>query len=324
MTQEIIRQSDNTRSIHNIYDESASVIPVQRDYTEMLDRYIKYIDSTPKTIETYTKALRQFGYYLRENGVRYPDRETVISYRESLKENHKPTTVQNYITALRLFFKWTEETGLYPNIANHVKGAKLSREHKKDYFTADQVKDLLASIDRSTEQGSRDYAIMLLMITGGLRTVEVSRANIEDIKLTAGNVVLYVQGKGRSEKAEYIKLSAITERAIRKYLSFRGSPSVSEPLFTSTSNNNRGARMTTRSISAIAKNIMTGAGFNSDRLTAHSLRHTAVTLSLLAGESLEEVKQFARHSNISTTLIYNHAIDESKNNCSEAISALIG
>ena len=81
--------------------------------------------------------------------------------------------------------------------------------------------------------------------------------------------------------------------------------------------------MTTRAISGIAKAHMVEAGYNSDKLTAHSLRHTAVTLSLLAGKPLEEVQQFARHANMATTMIYNHALDKAKNGCSEAIAKAI-
>ena len=81
--------------------------------------------------------------------------------------------------------------------------------------------------------------------------------------------------------------------------------------------------MTTRSISGIVKTRLKGAGFDSPRLTAHSLRHTAVTLSLLAGRDLAEVQQFARHSNIATTMIYNHSIEQAKNGCSEAIAQAI-
>ena len=76
-------------------------------------------------------------------------------------------------------------------------------------------------------------------------------------------------------------------------------------------------------MSAIAKGSLIAAGYDSDKLTAHSLRHTAVTLSLLAGKNITEVQQFARHSNISTTMIYNHALDKAKNGCSEAIAKAI-
>lgn len=271
---------------------------------ELYQAFAKYIDAKPKTVETYTKALRQLGGYFAEHHIDKPTREDVIAFREDLKATgHKPTTIQNYITAARLFFSWLEQAGIYPNVAAHVKGAKLDREHKKNYLTSRQVKAVLADIDRTTLQGKRDYAMLVLMVTGGLRTVEVERADIGDMHTLGDSTVLYIQGKGRDEKTEYVKLDAHVEAAIRDYLKARGEAKPDAPLFASTSNNNRGKRMTTRAISGIAKAHMLEAGYNSDKLTAHSLRHTAVTLSLLAGQPLEEVQQFARHANISTTMI---------------------
>lgn len=183
------------------------------------DRFINYLDASPKTVETYKKALRQFFNYLALNGIRQPQREDVIAFRDDLKASGlKPTTVQNYITATRIFFKWTEQEGLYPNIAEHVKGAKLDKNHKKDYLTSSQAKEILANIKTDTEEGLRNYAILSLMVTGGLRTIEVSRADVGDLRTVGENTVLFVQGKGREEKTEYIKISATVEKAIRTYL----------------------------------------------------------------------------------------------------------
>ena len=296
-------------------------------YTPLTDslyiRFVSYLDAKPKTIETYTKALRQLFAYFTEGGIQQPTRDNLIAYRESLKQQHKPTTVQNYITAARLFFQWTAQEGIYPNIGEHIKGAKLDRQHKKDYLTGGQVKAVIKAVDRSTLQGKRDYAILVLMVTGGLRTIEVSRANIGDLRAAGEYTVLYVQGKGKDEKAEYVKISEPVEKAIRTYLKARKEADQAAPLFASLSNNNKGQRMTTRAISGLVKEHLTEAGYNSDRLTAHSLRHTAVTLSLLAGKNLEEVQQFARHANIATTMIYNHALDKAKNSCSEAVASAI-
>ncbi len=290
----------------------------------LFERFIAYIDAQPKTIETYTKALRQLFNYFSFNGITRPQREDVIAFREELKASgHKPTTVQNYITATRLFFQWTAEENLYPNIAERLKGAKLDKEHKKDYLTSRQVKEVLGGIEQDTLQGLRDYAILTLMVTGGLRTIEVIRANIEDLRTVADSTALFVQGKGREEKTDYIKITAPVEKAIRAYLRARGTAEAAEPLFTSLSNNSRGQRLSTRSISGIVKARLQAAGYDSPRLTAHSLRHTAVTLSLLAGRDLAEVQQFARHANIATTMIYNHALDKAKNTCSEAVAAAI-
>jgi integrase/recombinase XerC len=304
--------------------ENTAIAERQTVGAELFNRYIDFLDSSPKTVETYTRALRQLFSYFSLNGITQPTRADILAFRDELKASgHKPTTVQNYITATKIFFSWTEQEGLYPNVADHLKGAKLDREHKKDYLTSRQVKEVLAGVDRSTEQGLRDYAMLFLMVTGGLRTIEVSRANIGDLRTLGDNSVLYVQGKGREEKTDYIKLSAPAEQAIRAYLKARGEKDEKAPLFSSTSNNNKGARLTTRSVSGIVKTRLQQAGYDSEKLTAHSLRHTAVTLSLLAGKDITEVQQFARHANIATTMIYNHALDKAKNGCSEAITQAI-
>lgn len=304
--------------------QTGTLVGSQEVGAELFDRFIAYLDSTPKTVETYTKAIRQLFRYFSLNGIKRPQREDVLAFREELKASgHKPTTVQNYITAARIFFEWTAQEGYYPNIADHLKGAKLDREHKKDYLTSRQVKEVLNSVDQDSLQGLRDYAILTTMVTGGLRDIEVSRANIEDLRTVGENTVLYVQGKGREEKTEYVKISPQVERAIRAYLKARGKSGDSEPLFTSLSNNSKGRRLSTRSISGMVKTRMKEAGYDSDRLTAHSLRHTAVTLSLLAGKDITEVQQFARHANIATTMIYNHSLDKAKNSCGEAIAQAI-
>lgn len=301
-----------------------TAIVAQKTITEdLFNSFIEYLDASPKTVETYTRAVRQFFKYIYENGINQPTREDVIAYREYLKDTHKPTTVQNYIVSVRLFFQWTEQKGLYPNVAEHIKGAKLDKNHKKDYLTSRQVKKVLETAKEESLQGLRDYAILALMFTGGLRTIEVSRANIEDLRTAGDCEVLYLQGKGHEEKTDYIKLIPEVEDAIRAYLKARGSVDPTEPLFTSTSNNSKGERISTRTVSGIVKTALKNAGYDSDKLTAHSTRHTAVTLALMGGQKLEEVQQFARHKNLATTLIYAHNIDRAKNNCEATIAKAI-
>lgn len=299
----------------------ASALPA--DLGQAYNSYITFLDASPRTVQTYTGNIKQFIKWMQQNGITQPQRQDIIDWREDLKTRCKPSTVQNYITALRLFFRWTEQAGLYPDIADHIKGAKLDNSHKKDYLTADQIKDILASIDTRTAKGKRDYCIIALMVTGGLRDIEISRANIEDLRQAGNCTALYLQGKGREERTEYIKVVPAVEKPLREYLKTRRKAKGKQPLFASTSNNNKGERLTPKSISSIVKNHFINAGYNSDRLTAHSLRHTAVTLSLIGGLPLEEVQQFARHKNISTTQIYAHNLDRAKNRSEDTIAKSI-
>lgn len=293
--------------------------PIAQD---IYQQFIAYLDVKPKSAETYARSLKQFAKYLAAAGVSEPTRADVIAYRDMLTATRKPATVQAYMIAVRLFFEWTAQQGYYPNVAERVKGVKIDKAHKKDYLTAIQARKVLATIDQSAPNGHRDNALMLLLLTTGIRTIEAARANIDDLTVSGGHTVLYVQGKGRDERAEYVKIAPDVENAIRTYLTTRTTKG-SAPLFASASNRNAGGRMSTRSISRIVKQRLKEAGYNSDRLTAHSLRHTAATLNLLNGGSLEETQQLLRHSSINTTMIYNHQLERARNDSESRIARAI-
>jgi integrase/recombinase XerD len=296
-----------------------NVIESKRIDNTLLKRFLEYLDASEKTVQTYTRALRQFFKFLYENNITQPQRTDVLAFRDNLKDKgRKPTTIKSYIVAVRLFFQWTNQEGLYPNIAEKIKGAKLDQAHKKDYLTVDQIKDVLNSIDTSTLTGARDYAIIVLMVTGGLRTIEVSRADMDDMRNVGNSPALYIQGKGREEKTEYVKLPLQVFKAIGRYREMLEKQY--DVLFVSTSNNNKGQRLTTRSISGIVKKRLKEAGYTSNRLTAHSLRHTAGTLNLMNGGTLEETQQLLRHSNINTTMIYLHHLERENNQSEKRIA----
>lgn len=290
---------------------------------DLFYRWIAYIDATPKTIQTYTRAIKQFVTYLQAEGIHNPTREDLIAYRDTIAADHKPTTTNLYLMAIKQFFKWTAQEGIYEDIAGHVKGAKLAKGFKKDNLTSKQAAGVLSGIDRDTLQGKRDYAIVSLMMTTGLRTVEITRADIGDMRTVGDFTALFIQGKGHSDKDNYVKVSTPVEDAIRDYLTCRGKADNTEPLFASVAHRNAGERMTTRSISRLCKEAMIDAGINDDRHTAHSLRHTAATLNLLNGGTPEETMQLLRHANLNTTLIYSHALERAKNNSEDRIAAAI-
>ena len=281
----------------------------------LLDKWALYLDATPHTFRAYISNVRLFFQWLAIHGITNPTREDVIAYRDELEaEGKKANTINAYRMALKQFFTWTAQEGLYPNITEGVRRKRVDRDYKKDYLTGRQAGKVLGHINTNTVQGLRDYAICALMLTTGLRTVSIVQANIEDIRPLGEQVALYYQGKGHDEKAKCVKISEQVEDAIRAYLAARGKVSSNSPLFASLDHKNKGGRMTTRSISRIAKLALEGAGYNSDKLTAHSFRHTAGTLALKAGAKLAEVQQMLAHADISTTMMYVHAIEREENN----------
>ena len=240
-------------------------------------------------------------------------RDDVKSFKEYLVDEKKlkPATVSSYLASVRSFYAYSEDNGI-ENIAHRVKGVTDSRSFKKEPLTPDQAQRLLASIDRSTEKGMRDFAILNLMLRTGLRDIEIVRANCKDIQTKAGVDVLYVQGKGRASKDNFVVLTPKALSPITTYLEKRGNVNELDPLFASVSSRNAGERLTVRSISRIAKSALRAIGIDDERYTAHSLRHTAITFSLLGGATERDAQQMARHANITTTMLYSHDIDRIK------------
>lgn len=285
---------------------------IQQSKTNILEMYLASLDVKPKTKETYKKALNRFMKWIKDNNIVQPTRADILSYKGYLLDNYTACTVSSYLTAVKGFYIYLEAEKISPNIANGIKGAKHQQGFKKDPLTVEQAKNLLTEIDTDNITGKRDYSIVNLLIRTGLRTIEVERANIEDIRQQGGEALLYIQGKGRDSKDDFVLLTEATLKPIREYIKARGKAELTDPLFMSHSNKNYGGRLTTRSISRIVKNNLREAGIDSDRITAHSLRHTAVTLSLLGGATIQEAQSMARHKNINTTLIYAHNINRIK------------
>ena len=291
---------------------------------EMLKSWLAFLDCSPKTEETYFRNAKQFVRWVYENGISEPTAADIKAYRDELSQTHKPATVNGYLMAVKQLYKWLEAERGMKNIAKDVKAVKMDSDtFRKDYLTSGQAKSLIASIDRTTLNGKRDYALICLMITTGMRDVEIMRANIEDIRTAADSSVIYYRGKGRADKSKFKKLAPAVEEAIREYLHARGKADPTEALFISTANRNYGERMTTRSISRIVKNRLVAVGLDSSMLTAHSLRHTAATLSLLNGSSLEEVQQMLDHRSISTTQIYSHHLNRANSLAEQRVADAI-
>ena len=292
-------------------ETAAEVVNTELLTENLIARWLRFAAVSEKSEISYKKALKQLCRYFKENEITAPKREDVENFRDGLIEAGKsPATVSLYLTAAKLFFRWLAMEGFYPNITDNLKGRiKPTPGHKKDALTKSQAKNLLKSVEGNTVKDLRDKAIIGLMLTCGLRTVEVVRADVSDIR----GGFLFVQGKGRSDKVDRVKLAPQVEVLIKSYLKARKAKAT-EPLFVAISNRCKGKRLDTQTISKLVKAHLRGIGLDSDRLTAHSLRHTAATTMIIAGCAVEDVQMVLRHRSISTTQIYRHDVDRLKNN----------
>lgn len=340
-------------------ERAAQIVPAEDLRPELFTDFLTWIDRSQKTTGSYLNNLKQFAAWLQYTGTKRPKRQDVILYRQYLAKEHdairlspgtaagwtyrtdetgtpikmkcKPNTVAQYMRSVCQFFRWTEASGLYPNVAANIHAPKVSRDHhRRDFLTPGQVraieesieetaqertaaaaeaeKDPAGRIERSTEQGKRLYAMYELAVNAGLRCIELSRANIQDFETKGGQAYLYVWGKGHTEADAKKPLAPEVAAAITDYLNYRTvNKTGAAPLFVATGNRSGGKRIAPSTISKMLKRAFINAGYNSGKLTAHSLRHsTAMGVLTLTGNNLYESQKYLRHENPATTEIYLH------------------
>lgn len=313
-----------------------------RAYLTNLRQFVTYLRYTEITEPTRSDIIKYREWLRAEHHAITLDADSPNgwSYRTDSSGNKitvscKPSTVKNYLRSVCQFFRWTAANNLYPDIATNIHAPKIKHDmHRKEALTVKEViaieqsitqqaeakieaaatayKDAAGKMQRSTEQGKRLYAMYLLAVNAGLRTVEINRANIKDLQTKNGRTVLYIWGKGHTEPDQRKPLAPEVAAAIQDYINSRtDSPTGASPLFVSTGNRSHGKRIATTTISTMIKKAMVQAGFNSDRITAHSLRHTAAQAALKTTDNnIYMAQKYLRHSNPATTEIYLHE-DES-------------
>lgn len=308
---------------------------------DFTDGYVKdFLDFTDRkktTADTYIRCIRQFAKWALENvaDIDHISRDDVKAYRDHLAASGlKASTQSQYLRAVKHLFKWTAAAGLYPNIAENIHGAKVDKhQHHKDALSQKGMDEVPDKIDRTTEQGKRLYAMAMLCTNAGLRVIELHRANVGDLKTEGGELRLYVQRKGHDAAEEAKNLNPETAEAIWDYLDARTEPlNPKSPLFTSTGNRcGRDAsgkptrRIAVTTISTMLKGALVNAGYDSDRLTPHSIRHGYATGLFRSGMSVYEVQRAMGHRDPATTEIYIHDDDKQaiERKASETISNYI-
>ena len=278
----------------------------------LIGAFIADQDVKQSSKRLYKRTLKQYFNYVEKTSLQLDNitRANILNYKDSLLDSGMSSlTVGSYLTVVRKFYEWTEANKIYPNVAKGIKTPTRKQQFKKQPLQALQAKALLKHLKTTNK---RDLAIVNLLLRTGLRTIEVARANIEDITFKGNQRVLLVHGKGRDEKDAFVILTDKAYKPIESYLEERGRTNIKEPLFTSTSNNNKGGRLSTRTISYIAKEALKAIGLDNKSFTAHSLRHTTAVNILRAGGSLEMAQFTLRHTNPATTQIYTSTLNEER------------
>lgn len=248
---------------------------------------------------------------------------TVLRYVERTKSRNYHISL---IIILKNYFAWLDSKRYENNIVSSIKVPRRKQGHTKDALTEQEVLKLLSVLQRETLKQKRDYAIIMLMLLNGLRCVEISRANQSDLFNKFNSIdgqfkmCLHIQRKGHTEKDDFIQIENAYHKAIEDYTSHEDyNHSESGPLFCSMKYN---GRLTRQTVGKIVSSYLSKAGIKTNRITTHSLRHTAAVFAIRSGVSIYDIQKFLGHTKTEITELYTATANEGlklTNNASESI-----
>lgn len=272
----------------------------------LLTRYRAYLTSerglTAATAEGYAYAVRPF-LHKREapdGTLRLDDLapRDITAYVVAEVPGRRPGSAKLAVTTLRSLLGFLHVEGLVArslaSVVPSVASSRLAGLPKA--LEAGQVQRLLATCDRSTAVGRRDFAILTMLVRLGLRAGEIVALELDDVDWRRGEIV--VRGKGN--RHERLPLPVDVGRAVAAYLRHGRPAAESRRLFLRVRAPHQ--PLTSSWLTQVVIGSAQKAGF--PPIAAHRLRHTAATQMLRAGAPLAEISQVLRHRSLLSTAIY--------------------
>ncbi len=293
------------------------------DYESITKGFLMAQDVGERTLKAYKTNVGYFIKWVQDNNIFVKSKVQILQYKQYLLDaGKKPSTINAYLTAVRRLFEYMESEGICMNVAKYVKSVKTDKSYKKLPLSSEQWLDLRRSLSGDDLLCRRDLLLVALGVGNGLRTVEMSRLNIEDIQEVQGRTVAMIEGKGSiaGDKKPVVLSESITV-LLREYIVLISRPTGA--IFTSFSNNgDKVTRLTTAGIRYTIKKRFKAVGIDSEMITSHSLRHTHAMQLLDAGATVEKIQQSMRHNSIESTMIYLKSRDLYKDPASLMIDVL--
>ena len=273
---------------------------------QWVDRYVGHLRDerrmSPHTVSSYRRDLQRVIEFCTAKNVLDWTELNAHHVRGYASWRHRTglggRSIQRELSALRMFYKYLDrENVTNSNPTLGIRAPKAVRTLPK-VLDVDQVHRLL-QIEPTDLLAVRDYAIMELMYSSGLRLAELVGLDINDLDLKDATV--RVMGKG--SKARVVPVGRKARRALQDWLARRGClVSGSDPaVFVS----NRGQRISPRAVQLRLRAWGIKQGISSP-LHPHKLRHSFASHLLESSGNLRAVQELLGHADISTTQVYTH------------------
>ena len=263
------------------------------------------------TVAAYGRDMLKFDAFAKKNKLvlKSVTRDDLVGFLSSLYHKKlESRTVARHLVTLRNFFRFAQMQELISEDPSINMESPKIRRSLPDYLRLEEVEKLLAQPDEKTPIGLRDRAMLEVLYSSGLRVSELTNLRVMDLDRAVGCVRCI--GKGDKERIVPVgkKAMALVDRYLRDArpkLLGRGQPTHSPVLFL----NRRGSRLSRVGVWKILSAYGRQAGLRV-ALTPHMLRHSFATHLLERGADLRSVQLMLGHSDISTTQIYTHVVEE--------------
>lgn len=295
-------------------------------FAKFLRKEVANGDASEDTLRGYKTQVGQWTKWCRSNSIE-PAAATngdVIDYRQHLRHelNYKATTIAHKLTIIRQFYAAAVNNGLRPD--NPAAGVRPPKDKRSQddfhYLTEVDYTLLLRSVGKEqNEKNLRDKTIIAMMGLQGLRTVEIERANVDDLNLNSDVMSMLIHGKSHDR---IIYLRPDVADLLSRYVSMRRAPKTDEdgiPLFAACGNRAGGKRISRRGVRQVVDFYLKKSDLKRPGISDHALRHTAATLAYKYTQDLRGVQEMLGHADPKTTARYAHVIDRMKNNPATAI-----
>ena len=261
------------------------------------------------TVSSYMRDLRQFSGWIQQHDdtdLLSVSQLNISSYLEYLQQEGKSgATVSRTLAGLKNFYQYAVSAG-YLDCSPITSDLRVERGEKKlpQILSGKEVELLLAQPSVSDPKGLRDKAMLEIMYATGMRVSELIDLNVEDINLELGIVKCSNHKKNRS-----IPLYPAALKAVSLYIREVRLSMVSDPAEQALFVNVGGVRMSRQGFWKILKHYQAKAGIEKE-ITPHTLRHSFAVHLLENGADLGSLQELMGHSDISSTQMYTHMINQ--------------
>ena len=257
------------------------------------------------TITNYNKDLLEFMLYLKDKDISLVIKDDIKGYLKLLYDHeNKASTVSRKISTLKSFYKYLKEKS-YISYNPMVNIRYPKKEKNLPRFVPYNELESMLEVSKNGEYGIRNYLIIELMYSTGVRVSELINIKLSDIDFE--NKKIRILGKGSYER--FVFFGEYANEAISNYLEclrlklLKGK--TNDFLFL----NKNGDKITNRGVFSIIDNIIKETSIKT-KVSPHTLRHTFATHLLDNGCDLRSVQEMLGHKNINSTEVYTHVTSE--------------